>query len=170
MAEESLELEIKPQAKSKKNIIIAAVVGLLVLIGGAIAAYFLLSGDSNDSSPAQTETAMAEPEGPRNSMYVSLPAPFLFNLPINGNEHVVQIKVQLQVRNDEHQVVVRKHLPFLRDALLTTFSSANGITINSSEGKEELRTRALLNVQTAMTAITGSPYIERVLFTGFVMQ
>ncbi|WP_298440424.1 flagellar basal body-associated protein FliL [uncultured Ferrimonas sp.] len=168
MAEESLELEVKPQSKSRKKLIIIVVALVLVLGLGGAAAWFFMGSDDSPATPTGTTTTDAAK--PMTASYVSLPRPFLFNLPGDNRGFVVQIKVQLQVRSEEAQVIVRKHTPLLRDALLTTFSSAEGKNLRSREGKEELRARALLNVQTAMQSITGHPQVERVLFTGFVMQ
>ena len=67
-------------------------------------------------------------------------------------------------------VLTQKHIPLIEDALLTTFSAADVQKLSTQAGKDELRQLALLNVQNTLQPITGKKVVEKVLFTGFVMQ
>ncbi|GAW98053.1 flagellar basal body-associated protein FliL [Colwellia marinimaniae] len=58
----------------------------------------------------------------------------------------------------------------IEDALLTTFSSADVQNLTSLAGKDEMRQLALLNVQNTLQTVTGRKIVEKVLFTGFVIQ
>ncbi|NKF50142.1 flagellar basal body-associated protein FliL [Shewanella sp. WXL01] len=173
MAEQELELEENggEGKKSKKMLFIIIGVVLLLAIGGG--AFFFLSGDDAANEQADSETVpgevatTAEPTGKAN--YVGMPRPFLFNLPGATRSRLVEIKVQLMVRGDD-DVLTRKHIPLIEDALLTTFSAADVQKLSSQAGKDELRQLALLNVQNTLQAVTGRKVVEKVLFTGFVMQ
>lgn len=170
--EESLQLEENPPLKSKKKLIIFASVGLVVLLGGAVALWLLL-GSSDASDSEVSEEAPVEQAASVNSgeaFYVGMPRPFLFNLPGQKRARIVEIKVQLMVRGADDDVLLKKHIPLIEDALLTTFSSANVQKLSSLAGKDELRQMALLNVQNTLRPVTGRKVVERVLFTGFVMQ
>ena len=174
--EETLSLEEQaPKGKNKLVIIIAAVVVVLALAGGA---FFMLSGDDSADSGEMADEATAsqqmEDSSPKMSdaqaQYVALPRPFLFNLPGTKRSVLVQIKVQLMVRGSDHEVAVQKHIPLIESELLSTFSSSSVQKLSTQAGKDELRQKALVNVQNALMPIIGNKGVEKVLFVGFVMQ
>lgn len=172
MAEEELQIE-EGGNKKKLIIIIAAVV---VILGGG-AAYFFLSG-SDDTPAAEMLEAPADtgaPEAKRNAevgtaLYVAMPRPFVFNVPGAGRDRLVQIKVQLMVRGSDNEEAAKTHIPLIEGTLLQVFSAANADDLVTEAGKIELRDQAVSEVQRVLTDITGREIVERVLFTGFVMQ
>ncbi|ALQ08955.1 MULTISPECIES: flagellar basal body-associated protein FliL [unclassified Pseudoalteromonas] len=176
MAEDT-NLEIEETGKSKKKLIIIIVA--VVLVVGAAAGYFLMSG--SDEVPAETldeETAIAA-EAPvasgssasiGSALYVAMPRPFVFNVPGSSRDRIVQIKVQLLVRGEVNEETAKKHIPLIEGTLLSVFSTTTADELSTSAGKETLRFSALEKVQTALAGVEGSKVIERVLFTGFVMQ
>ncbi|QSX32718.1 flagellar basal body-associated protein FliL [Shewanella avicenniae] len=171
MAEQQLELAEKGGKSKKMLFIIIAVV--VILAGGGAAAFFLLG--SSEEAPAAAETAApaaTDPAAPAmgNAAYVPMPRPFLFNVAGAGRSRLVEIKVQLMVRGEENEITLQKHIPLVEDALLTTFSGASEEKLSTLAGKDELRQVALLNVQNTLQPITGRKVVEKVLFTGFVMQ
>lgn len=170
--EESLELEESQEPKSKKKWVIFGAIGLVLvlLIGGGL--WFFLGSSETDGN-ADTEelaTEMGEPVNNGEAFYVGMPRPFLFNLPGANRTRLVEIKVQLMVRGTEDELLIKKHIPLIEDALLTTFSSADVQKLSSLAGKDEMRQLALLNVQNTLQPVTGRKVVEKVLFTGFVMQ
>ena len=176
MAEEA-NLEIEDGSKSKKKLIIIIIAAVLV-IGGA-AGFFLMSGSdaapetlADESVASATETADVSGSGAKvgSALYVAMPRPFIFNVPGASRDRIVQIKVQLLVRGDVNEETAKKHIPLIEGTLLGVFSTTTADELGTSEGKETLRVAALDKVQTALTDVEGSKVIERVLFTGFVMQ
>ena len=173
MPEQELELNETPNAgkKSKKLFIFGGIgLVLVLLIGGGL--WFFMGSDE----PAATDVsadASADPAAPivsSEAEYVGMPRPFLFNLPGTDRARLVEIKVQLMVRGESNSVLTQKHIPLIEDALLTTFSAADVQKLSTQAGKDELRQLALLNVQNTLQPITGNKVVEKVLFTGFVMQ
>lgn len=172
MAEEAaLELEDSVKPKSKKKLIIFGAGGVVLLIAIAITAWILLGADEASESNNAAEGAVTE-QAPRTgeAYYAAMPRPFLFNLSDNGRTRLVEIKVQLMVRGNDDDTLIRKHIPLIEDALLTTFSGADIQKLSSPAGKDELRQLALRNVQNTLQPVTGRTVVEKVLFTGFVMQ
>ncbi|WP_392343929.1 flagellar basal body-associated protein FliL [Pseudoalteromonas prydzensis] len=186
MAEEA-NLEIENGSKNKKKWIIIIAAAVLV-IGGA-AWFFLMSGSDAapetladesvtapetlaDESVTASEPAAASGDGAKvgSALYVAMPRPFIFNVPGASRDRIVQIKVQLLVRGDVNEEIAKKHIPLIEGTLLGVFSTTTADELGTSEGKETLRVAALDKVQTALTDVEGSKVIERVLFTGFVMQ
>lgn len=175
MAEEA-NLEIEDGSKSKKKLIIIIAAAVLV-IGGA-AWFFLMSGsDAVPETLADEAVVSAGPAAPSgggakvgSALYVAMPRPFIFNVPGASRDRIVQIKVQLLVRGDVNEEIAKKHIPLIEGTLLGVFSTTTADELGTSEGKETLRVAALDKVQAALTDVEGSKVIERVLFTGFVMQ
>ncbi len=172
--EESLSLEEQqvPKKKSPLVLIIVAVVVLILAGGGAF--WFLSGNDSNSSQEMAVddgdEASMEGKSSDESAIYVPMPGRFLFNLSGDKGSVLVQIQVQLMVRGEENALGIRKHIPLVKSELLNTFSGSNAQKLSTQAGKDELRQQAAINVQNALLPIMGSKAVERVLFTGFVMQ
>ncbi|WP_440055649.1 flagellar basal body-associated protein FliL [Pseudoalteromonas sp. T1lg65] len=174
MAEES-DLEIEEAGGSnKKKVIIGGAVGVVVL---AVILFFVFSGSEEPVETLSDETTASEAVAQTRSsadvgsaLYVAMPRPFVFNVPGASRDRIVQIKVQLLVRGDINEEVAKKHIPLIEGTLLSVFSTTTADELSTSAGKETLRLTALDKVQAAMESVEGSKVVERVLFTGFVMQ
>jgi flagellar FliL protein len=172
MAEEqSLELEVSGEPKSKKKLILFGSIATVLIIIIVATLWMLLSGDeASDQSAADPAIVAEKTANQGEAFYAAMPRPFLFNLPGNGRTRLVEIKVQLMVRGKDDDVLIKKHIPLIEDALLTTFSGADVQKLSTQAGKDEMRLLALLNVQNTLQPIIGRKVVEKVLFTGFVMQ
>ena len=170
--EEALELEDNKQPKSKRKLIAFGVIGLVIglIIAAALWFFIVASDGSADSDNADGAAETQEPVNVGAAYYVGMPRPFLFNLPGASRSRLVEIKVQLMVRGADDGILIKKHIPLIEDALLTTFSSADVQKLTSLAGKDEMRQLALLNVQNTLQPVTGRKVVEKVLFTGFIMQ
>ncbi|GAB0109646.1 flagellar basal body-associated protein FliL [Pseudoalteromonas distincta] len=174
MAEET-NLEIEDSGKSKKKLIIIVIVSIVILSG--LAYFFLLGSDaSSDVSSAEVQSTEQSAESGNaatqvgSALYVAMPRPFIFNVPGSSRDRIVQIKVQLLVRGDVNEETAKKHIPLIEGTLLSVFSTTTADELSTSAGKETLRFNALEKVQSELENVEGSKVIERVLFTGFVMQ
>lgn len=177
MAEEELQVEEGGKGKSKMMLIIIIAV---VLVGGGAAAYFLLfaGGDEPAAEQLAEADAAAEPASATaggkaemgTALYVAMPRPFVFNVPGSGRDRLVQIKVQLLVRGSDNEELAKTHIPLIEGTLLQAFSMSNADDLITEAGKIELREQAVSEVQKALQEIEGKDVVERVLFTGFVMQ
>ena len=175
MAEEELQIEEGGKKKGKMMLIIIVAV---VLLGGGAAAYFLLFSGSDEPAAEQlaeadAQAAQAAPSTKAEvgtALYVAMPRPFVFNVPGSGRDRLVQIKVQLLVRGSDNEELAKTHIPLIEGTLLQVFSSANADDLVTEAGKIELREQAVNEVQKVLKDIAGHDVVERVLFTGFVMQ
>jgi len=158
------------QAKKKKLIIIIGAAVLLAVV--AVVAVLMMSGDPAEPVAADTSVA-ADPNAAADkgsALYVSMPRPFIFNVPGASKDRLVQIKVQLLVRGSNNEETAKVHIPLIESTLLRTFSTSNAEELITVEGKENLKKKALKEVQEALVGVAGSEVVEEVLFTGFVMQ
>jgi len=178
--ENELELD-NSGGKKKKMIMIIAVVAILVIGGGA--AFFFMGSSDNVASTEITENtgdgesndAGDSAEGSTDvsvgtAIYVPMPRAFRFNVPGASRDRFVEIRVQLLVRGGDNEEAARKHIPLVESSLLSVFSLANADDLATSAGKASLKQDALVEVQKTMADIEGSKVIEKILFTGFVMQ
>jgi flagellar FliL protein len=172
------ELKLDDPGKKKKLIITSAIVAVLV-IAVCAAAFFIFGGD-DDISQAEIDAALdtgSESQVVKDAvaelgsaLYVPMPRHFRFNVPGVVRDRFVEIRVQLLVRGAENEEIAKKHVPLIESALLGVFSKSNAEDLASSAGKISLKQRSLVAVQEIMTEIEGSAVVDKVLFTGFVMQ
>lgn len=148
-----------------------------MLIAAAAAGYFFFLGadDKSGELTVSTEQGGETTSGSRataqgTALYVQLPRPFVFNVAGASRDRLVQIRVQLMVRGDANQALALRHIPLIEGTLLATFSAANADELVSGTGKEELKNKALIDLQSALLDVVGSVVVAEVLFTGFVMQ
>jgi flagellar FliL protein len=174
------ELELDSGSKKKKMIMIIAIVVILAAGGGG--AFMFMGGD--DASQTELDAALdsgeASSEGGEsdgsagvstgNALYVPMPRPFRFNVPGAARDRFVEIRVQLLVRGGDNEEEAKKHVPLIENTLLGVFSLGNADDLGTSEGKTSLKQKSLVEVQKIMKEISGSEVVEKVLFTGFVMQ
>jgi flagellar FliL protein len=175
------ELELDNTGKSKKMIII--IVAVVVLLAAAGGAYFFMSGD--DVSQAQLDAELdnsSAGDGDEGSatenvsasigtaLYVPMPRPFRFNVPGAARDRFVEIRVQLLVRGSDNEEAAKKHVPLIESTLLAVFSQSNADDLSTSAGKISLKQKSLVEVHKMMKDIEGNNVVEKVLFTGFVMQ
>ena len=155
---------------SKLIIIIVAVVVLLA--GGGGAAFFLMSGGEEAGPEEFVEEGAGDPEGPPDAQayYVSMPNPFIFNVSGEKRDRLVQINVQLMVRGIDNQKLATDNVPILEGVLLDVFSSATAEELGTVNGQERVREDALIAVQNKLQEVFETTVVERILFTGFVMQ
>jgi len=178
MADEKA-LEMEASGKKKKLIIIVAIVVGLMIAGAA--AFFMLGGNEEVSSAeldaALGSSSVSEKAVASNSqaelgtaLYVPMPRPFRFNVPGAARDRFVEIRVQLLVRGNSNEESAKKHVPLIESTLLAVFTQSNADDLATSAGKASLKEKSLIEVQKIMADVEGSNVVERVLFTGFVMQ
>lgn len=164
------DLKLDEKGKGNKKIIIIAVILVLALAGGG-AAFFLLSGDDSVATDsAEVATKIVDKSADQTAYYVALPRPFVFNVIGLKRERLVQIKVQLMVRGSDNQDLVKANLPLVESTLLQVFSATTEQQLATYQGKELVRTDSLTSVNEILTKYTGVAAIEKILFSGFVMQ
>ena len=152
----------------KKTIIIGLVILLVsIVIGGGI---WFFTAPSAEAKAAEVSSTSTQSPLKMSAYYIVLPEPFIFNVSGKERDRVVQIKVQLMVRGEQNEALANKHVPLVESVLLQTFAAATVEQLRQPQGREQLRQQALTTVQATMNKMTNMPVVERVLFTGFVMQ
>ncbi|WP_026375595.1 flagellar basal body-associated protein FliL [Aestuariibacter salexigens] len=175
MAEEELQME----EGGKKGKMMIVIIALVVVLAGGGAALFFLGGEeapieedfaSATGAPSAAPSSSSEPARVGTALYVAMPRPFQFNVPGAGRDRLVQIKVQLMVRGSDNEEVAKQHIPAIEGTLLQVFSAANADDLVTEAGKAALRDQSTREVQRRLQELAGAQVVEKVLFTGFVMQ
>ena len=172
------ELAIEGSGKKKKLIII--IVAVVLLLGGGGAGYYFFMGSDDVVSQESLDSALDSGEEGSESaasgaelgsaLYVPMPRPFRFNVPGAARDRFVEIRVQLLVRGGDNEENAKMHIPLIESTLLGIFSQANADDLATSAGKVSLKQQSLAAVQKIMKDVEGNKTVEKVLFTGFVMQ
>ena len=172
------DLELEGGSKKKKMLII--IIAIVVLLAGGGGAYFFLMGDESSTTAEQTAADGASAEESNkyeeekakvgSALYVPMPRPFRFNVPGAARDRFVEIRVQLLVRGGDNEENAKMNIPLIESTLLNIFSQANADDLSTSVGKEALKQQSLTAVQLVMKELEGNDTVEKVLFTGFVMQ
>jgi len=173
-------LKIDGEGKKKKLIIII-IIAVVVLLGGG--AYYVFMGDDDSvtsdqvdsdkgssGNSTQNEAEQGSPAQVGTALYVQMPRPFRFNVPGVTRDRFVEIRVQLLLRGIENEENAKMNIPLIESSLLSVFSQANAEDLSTSIGKEVLKQQSLTAVQVAMKDLKGNETVEKILFTGFVMQ
>lgn len=174
----------QPEAKSKSKLLIIISIVVLLLGVSATATLMLtgvLSGDAEYTVDEQSETGGKAEKGKKDKKkkakapktplnYVPLDPPFVVNFTADTDIRFLQITVEVGTRNAEAVERIKEHRPAIRNALVMLLSSQDPYTLNTREGKEQLRAETLAEIQKVMKQETGEAVVESVFFTSFVMQ
>ena len=148
----------------KKKIIIAVV--LLLLVGGGAGAYFMLQADSSQPGADAEEVVEPEEEDP---IYLPLDPAFVVNFEHNGSIRYLQLSLQAMSYDQAAVDKVAANMPAVRNNLILLFSAQDYESLNTVEGKENLR-KAVLDAINQVVRLTGDSVVNDVFFTGFVVQ
>ena len=170
------DLEIVDKGAGKKKLLL--IVGVLLLLVAGAGGYFFFMGGSDSAASAEGEAQVAgganaraiAPEMQGSAIYVRLPRPFIFNVAGASRDRLVQIRVELLVRGEGNQALAMRHIPLIEATLLANFSASSADELITATGKEEMKNKALIDLQTALLEVAGSVVVAEVLFTSFVMQ
>lgn len=178
MAEDSddLDLEVKEKDNKPKMMILIGVIAVLVIGLSVTGTLLIMGGDSKEQaaieagegSEQQSDDIIAV-EAVDAHYYQIRPA-FVVNYNTKGRIRYLQVNVELMTEKEKTLDVIQKHLPLIKNNLVTLFSAQDFESIKTYEGKETLRQAALENLQRVMIEKIGEPGVEAVLFTSFVLQ
>ena len=177
------------KVKSKKLIVIGAVLVLLVLVGAG-AAWFLASRshaeDDDGSAPERKEAVKVVPTFlPMENMVVNLADP--------GGDRFAQIGITLEVSDAKTAEQIKQYLPSIRSGILLLTSQRTSEELLQREGKEKLASDILREVSRPLGYPTSSAKprrevqddgaeepaarrkveknpVQRVLFSSFIIQ
>jgi len=172
MADEDLDDLIEEKPAGIKKLAIYAAIGVLVIVGGVGGSMYLMGGFPPElSMDGASDAAEQQAAVKKEAHYFSLDPAFVVNFQ-GGSKRSRYLKVELDaVTHDEDVLlVVRKHMPLIRNNLVLLFSNQTYDEMLSHEGKEKLRAETLIEIQKVLEKESGGKGVDEVYFTSFVMQ
>jgi len=103
-------------------------------------------------------------------LYHTLDESLVVNFRTPGRARYLQVGIELMTRDRSALETLKNHNPVIRNNLIMLFSDKSFEELSSREGKENLQREALAEVQRVMQLHHGSPAVESLYFTGFLMQ
>lgn len=155
--------------KSRLKLIILIVVGLLLAVGLSVGGtWFILS--KGDKSEESAEPAAAAAPVRQPAVYLDMQPAFVVNFNVEGRTRYLQVSMAAMGRDAAAMDKLKVHMPVLRNRLVMLLAGQDFKALLTPLGKELLLQQALASVQELAQKETGSPVIEQVLFTNFVLQ
>ena len=154
-----------------------------VLVGGIVNSKLhpvqelIMDADGNlvlkpeEKKPAAAEEHTGKGDSAKGpAVYFSFDPPLIVNFDDSQAVRFLQLQIDVMARNDKAIEAVKLHSPIIRNNLLMLMNGRDYKTLMSREGKEALRGDCLKEVQRILKKETGSPGIEDLYFTSFVVQ
>ena len=167
------ENEQKPEErkKSSKLLMMIIIVVLAFVLGGGGAAFFIMTMyDHGSGSDGQAQKALEQASKPVKTFYYNLSKPLIVDFPRDSSAQLIQVSLSFLVDGQTTLEALKKHDPMIRNNLLMLLSAEDPDSLNTWEGKDQLRTRILTEVGSVLTKMTGENHVKEVFFTAFVMQ
>jgi flagellar FliL protein len=102
--------------------------------------------------------------------YLHLEPAFVVNYGSTGRMKYLRTEIALKVSGNDAAAAVSQHKPYIRNNLVMLLSAQEAETMNSSQGRESLRKVALDEVRALMVKLEGSPLVDDLFFSNFVVQ
>jgi flagellar FliL protein len=142
----------------------------ILAAGAAGGGVFFMSSKKSDDKQAN-EAGHKEAAAKLPAAYLKFDPPFVVNFQNKGMMRFLQVSIEVMTRDPQTAELIKEHDPKLRNDLLMLLGGQTFETLNSREGKEQLRTEALKAVSDVIAAEGGkAESVEQLYFTSFVMQ
>lgn len=157
--------------RKKKQILTLVVVGVvLVALSTSSTVLVLKWWSERKLASMQAEESAPLKEVKPQAIYYSLPQPILVSFSSDGRQRFLQAQLTLMTRDAAVAAALEEHAALLQSNLMMLFSGQDYNELQTLAGKELLRQLALMDVQRLLEQEIGTPGVEQVLFTAFVMQ
>jgi flagellar FliL protein len=151
-----------------------------VLIGGFINAKlhptpeYVLGPDGKltlkPEPKAPADEHKAEGGSNKPAQYFSFDPPLVVNFDDTQAVRFLQLQIDVMARDEKVIEAVKGNSPAIRNNLLMLMNNRDYKTLMTREGKEALRQECLKEVQRILKKETGSPGVEDLYFSSFVVQ
>ncbi len=157
-----------PAKKSGKLIYVIAVLALAAAGGGGF--WYFTQGVAAHAEHGKTAADAAQVKGKAPAIYLPLQPAFVVNLEDTEALRYLQVDLEVMARDPKAIEDAKTHMPRIRNSLLLLFGQQHAFDLSTRQGKETLQAKALAEIQRVLKEETGSPGIEAVYFSSFVIQ
>lgn len=163
---------------ARTKLIILITLGVLAIGGSVFGTLYLLGVvGGGESAPMEEEMAQADParqqamaNKPIPAMYFPIKPAFVVSFPARGKQRYLQVEITVMTRDSDIFVALQTHMPLIKNRLVLLLGGQVYEEMQTDEGKELLRQKALQALNEIMQQELGKGGVEEVLFTNFVMQ
>lgn len=157
-----------PPKKGRIKTVLLLVVILILAVGLSIAGtlWFLNQGGGAGDG-AKGASASDEPFVPASYMVVDRPLVTTIHNP--GRQRYVQVYLALESNQEAALTAAEKHLPLLRNRLISELGRLEFMELQTVEGRQALPDRLLAAVNETLES-EGEPVVDAVLLRNFVIQ
>lgn len=156
----------KPDRKKLFIIIIAAVIGIGVLVGIAVGVWYALStGDSLMDGELESAPKTVLP-----IQYHRLQPPFVVSYLTSQGQRFYQVGIDVVTRSPEAIEMLKKHDPMIRSEVLRIVSEQQYNHVRTEEGRLALQQHLLDRLNQLVGSQGKEPAIEAVIYNNLVMQ
>ncbi len=164
--------DLNEQKKSNKKTIIIIVAVVLLSIAAAVGGTLFFLGKVPGMGDVAEQVSV--PSGPQitpsNSVYYEMEPAFVINFNAGRKQRFMQVYVAVKAQTESAVAQVSQHSPVIRNNLNQLFAKQDFESIQTPEGKEEMRQAATQAVQDVLAKYGNGETIDQVLFTNLVMQ
>ena len=151
---------------NRKKLVLIGAAAAVVAVALAVAAWFLLGGKHAGEGAEAASVPVAAP----TAIYASLGDKFVVTLQEDGRQRYFQTSLSALTRDEAVVKALELHAPLIRGRLVTLLGEQDFAALRTEAGKLALRERILAALQDVLRTETGSPGVEQVFFTEFVLQ
>ena len=108
--------------------------------------------------------------GGGSSPFIPLNPPIIVNIMDGERIRHMQVIIEIKLVDPANSAKIDLHKGPIRHELILLLSSQDASTISTSLGKEQLRKDALAATQKVLEELEGSPIVEALYFTNFIIQ
>jgi flagellar FliL protein len=156
--DEQDEEPIGEAPKKKKGKLPLILMILAALAGGGGAAWYFMQINGGHE---------VKEEKPKPPVFVTLET---FTVNLQGDEHYLQVGVDLKVADQSVAEAVKVHMPEIRNGVLLLLSSKRAEDLSTMEGKQKLSMEIQDQVNKPLGLKPGAKGVIGVYFTSFVIQ
>lgn len=172
MTEQNNELEDSGEenrAKGKVKRLILMVVAMLGVAALSVGGTLFLTGFLDDD---QQVTQERDPDArpTERARYLALNPNFVVTYEVNNRQRFLQVELAVRARDQETLDQLTRHMPKVRNNIISTLSDQTFTDIRTHEGREELVEVLVEVLQDIAEEHTGRRGVETVLFSNFVLQ
>ena len=165
MAEENEKGDKPEEKKGSAMKLVLIAVAVLVLAGGGVVAWLLLSSPNPEAASAVSSTDQNAELDEAQSLTFPMET-FVVNLNDPGGKRYLKTNIALEYATEEMGEELKQRLPQLRDLILLLLSSKALDDVQTVDGKIALRRELVQRINQILT--TGK--IRNLYFTEFVIQ
>lgn len=124
---------------------------------------------------AQAQEAAPEPEEgvvDETIYYVTVTPTLILNIGKSQSGRFAYLKtdVAISVKGAAGKAIIEAHTPAVKNILVLGVSGQDESTVNTAEGREQIRLDLAKAIQEFLLEEAGKPYVEELMFTNFIVQ